>query len=171
VNREQVTRNDFPSDGSGYDRASVDAHLEAVAALTAALEAQVKALEVERDALRRQLGAVEQRVEDHVHEPVQPVERDEQAAPVEPNEQAAPAEPDEPTEPAAQDELVEPPGPEERSAPGQADREQDEVSARLVATRLALEGAEPEQIREKLLASYELEDVDALIDDVIERIS
>ena len=57
------------------------------------------------------------------------------------------------------------------SARASRNRDDDEVSARLVATRLALEGAEREQIREKLEASYDLDDADSLIDDVLERLA
>ncbi len=41
MNRDQISRGDFPPAGDGYDRPSVDAHLAAVAAWTAALEAQI----------------------------------------------------------------------------------------------------------------------------------
>jgi len=145
VIRDQIVRSDFPSAGDGYDRPSVDAHLEAVAALTAALEAQIKALEVECDALRRQNE--------------QSVTRARQASVVAPDPEPALE-----TEPETEPEMPEA-GPVE---PAQPD---DEVSARLVATRLALEGVEREQIREKLEATYDLDDADSLIDDVLERLA
>ncbi len=55
---------------------------------------------------------------------------------------------------------------QEHSSP----RTEDEVSARLVATRMALEGADRDEIRLKLSEGYELADLDALLDDVIERV-
>lgn len=144
MNADQIRRSDFPADGTGYDRASVDAHLVAVAAWAAALEAQITALEVERDALRRQ-PFPPQRPEDRV---------------------ASQPEPEGPgpgtTPEAAIAEVPDKPG---------ATRSDDEVSARLVATRLALEGVEREQIREKLESTYDLEDADSLIDDVLERLA
>lgn len=152
MNREQIIRDDFPTRGDGYDRLSVDAHLAAVAAWAAALEAQITALQVERDALRR-------------------------AAPDPAQDTFTPApEPPDPTpEPAAPDPTLEPAQPEpiavETERPLKASRSGDEVSARLVATRLALEGVEREQIREKLEATYDLEDADSLIDDVLERLA
>ena len=147
MNREQISRSDFPPSEAGYDRPSVDAHLEAVAALTAALEAQVKALEVERDALRRQLGG-------GAADAKQAADADDAAADPDP----APIEPDARVESATPE-------------PAEPARPDDEVSARLVATRLALEGVEREQIREKLEANYDLEDTDSLVDDVLERLA
>lgn len=104
-----------------------------MAALTAALEAQIKALEVERDALR-----------------LRNEERAELAR-----------------KPSTSAQEVAVPD----SGPGDPDQKDDEVSARLVATRLALEGADREKIREKLDSTYDLEDADSLIDDVLERLA
>jgi hypothetical protein len=50
MEREEIVRGDFPVSPDGYDRRSVDAHLEAVAATVAALEARLTALAVEREA-------------------------------------------------------------------------------------------------------------------------
>ena len=135
MNRDQISRSDFPSAAAGYDRPSVDAHLEAVAALAAALEAQVRALEVECEALRRQPAA--------------------ESGP-------APAEPA--IEPASGSDLSAP----EHVEPG---KQADEVSARLVATRLALEGVERDRIRERLEQTYDLDDTASLVDDVLERLA
>jgi hypothetical protein len=153
VKREQISRVDFPPSGPGYDRPSVDAHLEAVAAFVAALEAQVKALEVERDALRTNLET-----ESAEPEPAPAAEPDPEPEP----ERELEPEPD--LEPEAE-------GAAGQSEPAPTVKEDDEVSARLVATRLALEGTEREQIRQKLEANYELEDTDSLIDDVLERLA
>lgn len=46
----------------------------------------------------------------------------------------------------------------------------DEVSARLVATKMTLDGADREEIRLKLSEGYLLDDLDALLDDIIERV-
>ncbi len=48
---------------------------------------------------------------------------------------------------------------------------EDEVAARLAASKLALEGVDRETIRNRLEADYELADTDALLDDVLERLS
>lgn len=147
MNRDQISRSDFPSAEAGYDRPSVDAHLDAVAALAAALEARIKALEVEGGALRRQLEDL-------------PL----------PAPDAPPGTPDRPEQhqtASAHEHGSDVPG-SDAAEPAQQD---DEVSARLVATRLALEGVEREQIREKIEATYDLEDADSLIDDVLERLA
>jgi hypothetical protein len=151
VKREQIARDDFPSATGGYDRPSVDAHLEAVAALTGALEARIRALEVERDTLRLQAHAA--------------------AAAGTGNGPAAglPLEPEAPSATDAGEAAESVRAADPQAA--QSDRDDDEVSARLVATRLALEGVEREQIREKLEATYDLEDSDSLIDDVLERLA
>ncbi len=149
MNRDEITREDFPPGKDGYDRLSVDAHLAAVAAWTAALEAQINALRVERDALRRQ---------------AQDVPPAEQAQPVE----QAPSVDAEPSGPEQLNESEDRTDPEPSAEPD--DRSEDEVSARLVATRLALEGAERDQIMEKLDAAYELDDTGSLVDDVLERL-
>ena len=156
MKREQIARGDFPPAADGYDRASVDAHLAAVAAWTAALEAQVSALEVERDALRAHADRAAPAG----------VESDPVSSPG-PEPESVTAEPDpEPADPVAAGSADEGPVEADPMPPGG----DDEVSARLVATRLALEGAEREQILEKLGASYELDDVDSLVDDVLERL-
>ncbi len=128
MNRDQVTRRDFPAEQDGYDRASVDAHLVAVEALIAAAEAEVAALRVEGDALRR-------------------------ASPAE-ESGSLPR-----TEPSAATDSPEPAGAND-----------DEVSARLVATKLAMDGADRDAIRERLQRDYELDDTDGLIDDLFERL-
>jgi hypothetical protein len=144
VNREQVTRSDFPADGGGYDRASVDAHLAAVAAWTAALEAQIAALEVEREALRRSAA-------EHVS--------------------PAPEEQPDPVEQRA-------PGTQAQAVAGVSEPEtlpesgsQDEVSARLVATKMALDGSGRDEIVARLDASYDLPDPGGVVDDVLARLS
>ena len=144
MNADQIRRSDFPADGTGYDRASVDAHLAAVAAWVAALEAQIASLGVERNALRRA-------VPDPAHEPL----------PLPPE----PVVPEPTPEPAA-------PGPTaiEPEGPGET-RSEDEVSARLVATRLALEGVDREEIVARLAEDYEIEEADALVDDVLARLA
>jgi hypothetical protein len=109
----------------------------------------VKALEVERDALRRQLGDGTSSAGQAL--PPAEVATETDAAPAEPEAGPAADAPAADLEEAAQPD--------------------DEVSARLVATRLALEGADREQIREKLESTYDLEDTDSLVDDVLERLA
>lgn len=125
----------------GYDRASVDAHLVAVDALIAAAEAEVAALKVERDALRR---------------PDSPDGRDEPA--------------DAATSPGTAPESDDGSG----SASGATGRSEtggdEEVSARLVATKMAMDGADRSSIRERLEHDYELSDTGGLIDDLFERL-
>jgi hypothetical protein len=159
VNRQQISRSDFPPSEAGYDRASVEAHLEAVAAFTAALEAQVKALEVERDALRRQLEAA--RAVQSGPDPVNPPRPAAQPDP-------ASSELDPPSSESASE--SEQPEPQEED-PAHAARPDEEVSARLVASKLALDGVDREQIREKLESAFDLDDPDSLLDDVLERLA
>jgi cell division septum initiation protein DivIVA len=146
MNREQIARNDFPSAPDGYDQPSVDAHLEAAAALVAALEAQVKALQIECDAVRRQLETAP---------------RDTLSAP-----QARPlAASDKPADEAKRE------APPAASKGDGSTHSDEEVSARLVATQLALDGADRERIRAKLDGSFDLKNVDSLIDDVLARLA
>ncbi|MFM8889355.1 MAG: hypothetical protein ACKOGM_05170 [Solirubrobacterales bacterium] len=56
MDRTDVVRTDFPEASPGFERSSVEAHLEAVAAQLAALEARARALEVELDAVRSGKG-------------------------------------------------------------------------------------------------------------------
>lgn len=140
MNHDQVERQDFPEADGGYDRASVDAHLAAVAAAMNALEVQISGFEVEREALRRQTAA---------HSRPSDVEviskRTASAIPARPHE-------------TAEHKIVE-------DTP-----DKGEVSARLIATKMALDGADRETIRLRL-GTYELVDLDGLLDDVIERVS
>ncbi len=138
MNHDQVVRDDFPTDDGGYDRASVDAHLAAVAAAMNALEIQVAGFEVERDALRRQAAASSRPAENEVIS-----KRAAAESPVHYE--------------TAEHEIVE--GTENKG----------EVSARLIATKMAMDGEEREAIRARLEA-YELEDPDGLVDDIIERV-
>jgi hypothetical protein len=52
MDRDEITRSDFPMAPDGYERRSVDAHLLAVAAFVDALRVRVDALGVEIEALR-----------------------------------------------------------------------------------------------------------------------
>lgn len=138
MNHDQVVRNDFPTADDGYDRASVDAHLAAVAAAMNALEVQISGFEVERDALRRQAAATSRPADNEVIS--------KRAAAVTPTSYET-----------AEHEIVE--GTENKG----------EVSARLIATKMALDGEDRETIRARLDA-YDLEDPDGLLDDVIEKV-
>ncbi len=159
MKREQIARGDFPPAGDGYDRASVDAHLAAVAAWTAALEAQISALEVERDALR---AHAEQAVTTEVtSEPLPLPDHEPESVTTEADlETAAPVT----SEPAD----VKPLESEADPTPPGGD---DEVSARLVATRLALEGSDRDEITARIVGEYEIEDPAGLVEDVLSRLS
>lgn len=56
MERDEIVRTDFPVAPDGYERRSVEAHLEAVAAAVAALEARIAAQAIEREALSRSPG-------------------------------------------------------------------------------------------------------------------
>jgi len=175
VNRDQVTKKDFPEASPGYDRPSVDAHLAAVAASVAALEAQVKAVEVERDALRRNAGQAGSPGRPSVAPAPTPLRAvvDEPVAAVTPISEPEADEPD--PEPVDQVVPVSGSAPDETgSAPGavtaSAAPSPDESSARLVAMKMALDGAERDEIRTKLDSDYELNDVEALLDNVFQRV-
>ncbi|MGB0120678.1 MAG: hypothetical protein WBP55_06985 [Solirubrobacterales bacterium] len=153
MNPDQIKRTDFPSAEHGYDRASVDAHLAAVAAQMTALEARINSFEVERDAMRRQVPAAAGPTGAEVpSKAAVPGQEDSTATSISPV--TPPSSP-----PAA---------PKAREAGSGAD---EEVSARLIATKMALENVDRESIRKRLEDSYELEDVDALLADVLERVS
>lgn len=170
MKRDQITRNDFPPAGGGYDRASVDAHLTAVAAWTAALEAQITALEVERDTLRGQGSAGEGQTSATAEAALLPVANGEPAEPT-----PAPAEPTPaelgPPEPAVTETRIAEPARISAASGDPVAPGDDEVSARLVATRLALEGSEHEEIVARLADAYELDDPESLVEDVLARLA
>jgi len=142
MNAKQVQRNDFPAAADGYDRASVDAHLAAVAAQLNALEVRIASFEVEREALRRQIADFPTPTP---------------APAVEPEPESAPTPVTVETE--ADSEVAQ-----------SSSSAEDEVSARLIATKMALDGTDRETIRLHLADSYDLEELDTLLDDVIERV-
>lgn len=182
MERDELIRSDFPlaHGETGFDRASVTAHLTAVAAEVAALESRIAALEVERGALRHRL---------------------EQVDPEEPpiGSQAAPFTRTAPP-PASAARLSVFPGDGHRAAAGfghsarrAAGRSPedappsgegtgpaagkpetaggDEVAARLAASTLALEGADREAIRRKLDSDFQLSDPEGLLEDVLARLA
>lgn len=172
MDRDQVTRRDFPAEGGGYDRASVDAHLVAVDALIAAAEAEVAALKVERDALRR---------------PDSPDGRDEPAGAASATDSLPRTESgagagsgsgteseSDPADAATSPGTAPEPDDGSGSASGATGRSEtggdEEVSARLVATKMAMDGADRNSIRDRLEHDYELSDTDGLIDDLFERL-
>ena len=159
MNSDQVKRNDFPAATDGYDRSSVDAHLAAVAAQLTALEARIASFEVERDALRRQTAAQA--------EPAEVEVISEAATP--PGGNPLPAGPAA-SEARTVTEESAASGPGVATPQPPASPAEDEVSARLIATKMTLDGADRETIRLRLADGYDLEDLDALLDDVIERV-
>ncbi|MGA7436122.1 MAG: hypothetical protein WBW44_10985 [Solirubrobacterales bacterium] len=148
MNPDQIRRTDFPIVSDGYDPATVDAHLTAVAASMAALEARLAAFEVERDALRRQAARSSSAEIEVISEAATPPGGN----PIPPDPRPGPA-------------LAGVPAPRPPASPAE-----DEVSARLIATKMALDGADREEIRLKLSDGYSLSDLDSLLDDVIERV-
>lgn len=170
MNRDEVTRRDFPEAPSGYDRPSVDAHLEAVAATIAALEAQIRAAEVERDALRRTASSGSP-------EPARLPTPIAAVPDLDPADEVVPAEPlvavsdEEPADPAESIVPAEPGAADSPGGAGDAAPGPDESSARLVAMKMALDGAGRDDILKRLSDEYELSDADGLVDDVIKRVS
>lgn len=152
MEREHLVRDDFPrAHGSnGFDVDSVGAHLAAVAAHVAALEARITALEVERDTLRTQLA------EARSHEPG-PSGLPEPGPDPLAHEAAAPP----------SDTIPADPEPDEAAgaAPGE-----EEVAARLLASRLAMEGKSRDSIVMQLAAEHDLKDPGAIVDDVMARL-
>ncbi len=57
-----------------------------------------------------------------------------------------------------------------RDAAESPEKSPDEVSARLLATRMALEGSGRDQICEAVEASYDIEAAGSLVDDLLERL-
>lgn len=156
-----MKRSDFPAAADGYDRASVDAHLAAVAAQLTALEARIASFEVERDALRRQTATQTEPTEAEVmSEAATPPGGNPLPAGPAVSERTTESETGEPASPGAGVATPQPP----------ASPAEDEVSARLIATKMTMDGVDRETIRLRLADGYDLEDLDALLDDVIERV-
>lgn len=149
-----MTRNDFPrAHGSnGFDVDSVGAHLAAVAAHVAALEARITALEVERDTLRRQL---------------------EEARATEPGPSGLPVPGPDPLENLPGLDPKEPePGPEPvaDAEPAPAANE-DEVAARLLASKLAMGGTSRDTIVMQVAAAHDVANPGVLVDDVLAKLT
>ena len=152
MNRDDVIRQDFPEQDRGYDRASVDAHMLAVAAAMEALKVRIRSGEVERDALRRNV----------VPSQVPPTRL--------PTSIAAVPHP-EPVERVELPDEVEPTGVAETvDEVGPAVVGSDESGARLVAMKMALDGADRDAIKAKLDESFGLADVEGLLDDIYKRV-
>jgi len=156
MERDHLTRSDFPRahGAEGFDIDSVGAHLAAVAAHVAALEARISSLELERDILRRQLEEARATepgpsgLPEPGPDPLMNLGAEQEKAPVD----SLPADP-EPDESAG-------------SAPGE-----DEVAARLLASKLAMEGKSRDTIVMQLAAEHEIEDPGALVDDVLAHLA
>ncbi len=156
MEREHLVRNDFPRahGADGFDIDSVGAHLAAVAAHVAALEARITSLEVEREKLREQLAEAREHEEapsglpEPGPDPLEDLGSEVEKAPVE----QLPADP-EPDEDAG-------------AAPGE-----EEVAARLLASKLAMAGKSRDTIVMQLAAEHEVDDPGALVDDVLARLA
>lgn len=160
MEREHLVRDDFPQahGSNGFDIDSVGAHLAAVAAHVAALEARITALEVERQKLREQLAEARAHEEAPTGLP-DPLDRipDEESA-SEPVEEAT-AEPD--ARPAAEPDKE---SPDETAS-------EDEVAARLLASKLAMGGTNRDTIVMQVAAAHEVANPAALVDDVLAKLS
>lgn len=157
-----MTRSDFPRahGAEGFDVDSVGAHLAAVAAHVAALEARITALEVERDTLRRQLA------EARATEPG-PSGLPEPGP--DPLENLAGLDPDEP-EPEAADAPAPQGAPASDSVPD-SPVDEDEVAARLLASKLAMGGTSRDTIVMQVAAAHEVANPGAIVDDVLAKLS
>lgn len=142
MEREEITRTDFPASPDGYDRRAVDAHLTAVAAQVEALRARIGALGVEIEALRGDAPS---------------------SAPV--GTGSAPPEPARPVPPAGHEVQA------GESSDGVGDLSGDPVSARLVVSKMYLDGLGREEILNRLVATHRLEDPESLVDEVIAGLS
>ncbi len=157
MEREQLVRDDFPrSHGSeGFDVDSVGAHLAAVAAHTAALEARITALEVERDLLRRQL---------------------EEARAHEDGPTGLPEPGPDPLADVAEGEALketddEPSAAKEPEAAAPVAPDESEVGARLLASKLAMEGKGRDTIVMQVAAEHDVADPGALVDEVLSHLA
>ncbi len=160
MEREHLTRNDFPrAHGSeGFDVDTVGAHLAAVATHVAALEARIASLEIERDTLRRQLADARATEPGPSGLPVQGPDPLENLPGLDPEEPES-----EPAAKQASDPVAEQ-GP--TAAPGE-----DEVAARLLASRLATGGTSRDTIVMQVAAAHEVASPGALVDDVLAKLS
>lgn len=156
MERKHLVRDDFPKahGANGFDIDSVGAHLAAVAAHVAALEARITALEVERDTLRSQLADARAHEEGPSGLPDPGPDPLENLPP-----EAVP-------EPSVAEKEID--APEEDAAPV---ADENEVAARLLATKLAMEGKSRDTIVMQLAADNDLADPGTLVDDVIARLA
>lgn len=157
MEREQLVRDDFPKahGAEGFDVDSVGAHLAAVAAHVAALEARITALEVERERLRQQLE------EARAHEDGPTGLPEPGPDPLADLGTTGPA-----------GDAGEAGGPESESGTASpATPDESEVAARLLASRLALEGLSRDTIVMRLAAEHEINDPGAMVDDVLARLA
>ena len=147
MERDQLVRNDFPrAHGvAGFDVDSVGAHLSAVAAHVAALEARIAALEIERDRLQEQLADAREHQEGPSGLP-DPVERAPASSSGEPAGSGA-----------------------DRDRPGE-DSAEALVAARLLASKLAMEGKERDSIVMQVAAEHDVADPAELVDEVLARL-
>lgn len=156
MEREHLVRDDFPRahGTNGFDIDSVGAHLAAVAAHVAALEARIAALQVENDTLRTQLADARDHEEgpsglpEPGPDPLDGLGGEAAKAPV--------------------DELPADPEPDEGAgaAPGE-----EEVAARLLATKLAMDGRSRDTIVMQLATEHDVDNPGGLVDDVLARLA
>lgn len=141
MEREEITRSDFPTTREGYDRRSVDAHLEAVAAHVDALTARIGALGIEMETLRATGSSIPSGVEGSLVVSGGSGRQEVEGRP-----------------PAA-------------TGPPNPNLSDDPVSARLVVSKMHLDGTGRDEIIERLGATHRLEDPERLVDEVIEGLS
>jgi|GEM_PF-2014395 len=166
MEREHLVRDDFPKahGSNGFDVDSVGAHLAAVAAHVVALEARITALEVERDKLREQLA------EARAHEEGPGGLPEPGPDPLENLAGLDPEEPEENPDPLENLAGLDPEEPEDGVAPREAPASEDEVAARLLASKLAMGGTSRDTIVMQVAAAHDVANPAALVDDVIARL-
>ena len=166
MEREHLVRDDFPKahGSNGFDVDSVGAHLAAVAAHVAALEARITALEVERDKLREQLAEARTHEEGPTGLPEPGPDPLENLPGLDPNEP-----PEKSSDPLENLSGLDSKEPEPETDPEPATNE-DEVAARLLASKLAMGGTSRDTIVMQVAAAHDVANPAALVDDVIARL-
>jgi DivIVA domain-containing protein len=185
VERDEIERRDFPSARRGYDPAAVDDHLRRVAdevarqrpgSIAEGASTQVRAIlqaaedgaQQLRDDAAREAGEHVERVEDAAKAMLEKLERLQHELDRLLGGLKTTAE----TLTHSLAELsrdvgtLAGPEPAPHAPPAAGPRSDDEAGARLVALNMALEGTPREETARFLAEHYELNDVDALLDDV-----
>jgi DivIVA domain-containing protein len=188
VEREEIERRDFPSSRRGYDPAAVDEHLRNVAdavarqqragSLAEGASSQVRAIleaaeagaQQLREEAGREAGDHVERVEDAAKGMLEKLDRlqaelDRLLGGLRSSAETLAGTLEELSRDVGTLGGAEP-APAPVAPPPAGPRSDDEAGARLVALNMALEGTPREDTARFLAEHYELDDVDALLDDV-----